>query len=123
MYHYADDLATGVDALALKDISMFGFSTGGGEVARYVARHGTSRVAKLRLISAVTPIMLRTPDHPAGVPIEVFDGIRADMVADRSKVFRDLPHGPFFAFNTHRAGVKPSMVSFRWLQEMLGGCK
>src|SRR3546814_2404656 len=77
MDHYADDLATVVDALALKDISMFGFSTGGGEVARYVARHGTSRVAKLGLISAVTPIMLRTPDHPAGVPIEVFDGIRA----------------------------------------------
>src|SRR3546814_14485826 len=68
MDHYADDLATVVDALALKDISMFGFSTGGGEVARYVARHGTSRVAKLGLISAVTPIMLRTPDHPAGVP-------------------------------------------------------
>src|SRR3546814_16536083 len=85
MDHYADDLATVVDALALKDISMFGFSTGGGEVARYVARHGTSRVAKLGLISAVTPIMLRTPDHPAGVPIEVFDGIRADMVAERDR--------------------------------------
>src|SRR3546814_5197109 len=102
---------------------MFGFSAGGGEVARYVARHGTSRVAKLGLISACTPYMLRTPDHPAGVPIEVFDGIRADMVADRSKVFRDIPSGPFYGFNKPGAVVKPSMVEFWWLQGMQGGFK
>src|SRR3546814_19457490 len=88
MDHYADDLATVVDALALKDISMFGFSTEGGEVARYVDRHGTSRVAKLGLISAVTPNMLSTPDPPAVVPIEAFNGIRTGKIDREARAGR-----------------------------------
>ena len=83
MDHYADDLAQLIEALDLRDVSLFGFSTGGGEIARYVGRHGTSRVAKLGLISAVPPLMLKTPANPGGLPKEVFDGLRAGSIADR----------------------------------------
>jgi non-heme chloroperoxidase len=123
MDHYADDLAELIQALDLRDISLFGFSTGGGEVARFVGRHGTDRVARLGLISAVPPLMLKTEANPGGLPIEVFDGLRAASIADRSKLYQDIASGPFFGFN--RPGVTPSqgMIDSFWLQGMMGGHK
>lgn len=123
MDHYADDLAQLIEALNLRDVSLFGFSTGGGEIARYVGRHGTGRLAKLGLISAVPPLMVRTPANPGGVPIEVFDGIRAASIADRSKLYLDIASGPFFNFN--RPGAVPSqgMIQSFWAQGMQGGHK
>ncbi|HEY0928675.1 MAG TPA: alpha/beta hydrolase, partial [Gemmatimonas sp.] len=87
---YADDLAALITALDVKDVTLIGFSTGGGEVARYIGRHGTSRVKQVVLVAAVPPFMLKTADNPDGVPIEVFDGIRAGSLADRSQLYRDL---------------------------------
>jgi non-heme chloroperoxidase len=123
MDHYADDLAQLIEHLDLRDVSLFGFSTGGGEVARYVGRHGTGRIAALGLISAVPPLMLRTEANPGGLPIEVFDGLRAGSLTDRSKLYRDLAIGPFFGFN--RPGATPSqgMIDSFWLQGMLAGHK
>ncbi|WP_414704669.1 alpha/beta fold hydrolase [Pseudomonas gregormendelii] len=123
MDHYADDLAKVINTLDLRDVTIMGFSTGGGEVARYVGRHGTSRVAKICLISSVPPLMLKTAANPGGLPIVVFDGIRAGMIADRSQVFRDIPSGPFYGFN--RAGAKKSqgMIDSWWRQGMNGGFK
>lgn len=123
MDHYADDLAQLIEALDLRDVSLFGFSTGGGEIARYVGRHGTSRVAKLGLISAVPPLMLKTPANPGGLPKEVFDGLRAGSIADRSKLYQDIASGPFFGFN--RPGAKPSqgMIDSFWMQGLMGGHK
>jgi non-heme chloroperoxidase len=123
MDSYADDLAALINTLDLHDVVLFGFSTGGGEVARYIGRHGTSRVAKAGLISAVPPLMLKTPANPGGLPIEVFDAIRAGSLSDRSQLYLQLAAGPFFGFN--RAGVKPSqgLVEWFWLQGMLGGHK
>jgi non-heme chloroperoxidase len=123
MDHYADDLAELIEALDLQGVSMFGFSTGGGEVARYIGRHGTKRVARAGLISAVPPLMLKTADNPGGVPIDVFDGLRAGSLADRSQLYKDLAAGPFFGFN--RPGAKPSqgMMDSFWLQSMMGGHK
>src|SRR5262245_5512108 len=95
---YADDLAQLTAALDLKDAIHVGHSTGGGEVARYIGRHGTSRVAKAVLIGAVPPLMVKTEANPAGLPIEVFDGLRAAHEADRAQFFRDLPSGPFYGF-------------------------
>jgi non-heme chloroperoxidase len=120
---YADDLATLIDALDLKDAVLIGFSTGGGEVARYIGRHGTKRVGKAALVSAVPPLMLKTADNPGGLPVEVFDGIRAASVADRSKLYQDLASGPFFGFN--RPGATPSkgMIDSFWLQGMMAGHK
>ena len=120
---YADDLAVLMDLLDLQDTVMIGFSTGGGEVARYIGRHGTARVAKAVLVSSVPPLMLKTPDNPGGVPIEVFDGIRAGSLADRSQLYKDLAAGPFFGFN--RPGAKPSqgMMDSFWMQGMMGGHK
>jgi non-heme chloroperoxidase len=120
---YADDLAALVDHLDLHDAVLVGFSTGGGEVARYVGRHGTKRVAGLALISAVPPLMLKTDANPGGLPIEVFDELRAKSLADRSQLYRDLASGPFFGFN--RAGAKPSqgMIDSFWHQGMLAGHK
>ena len=106
MDHYADDLAAVIDALDLHDVILVGFSTGGGEVARYIARHGTARIAKAVLVSAVPPFMLRTADNPGGVPIEVFDGLRDGSLRDRSQLYRDLADGPFF--NNNRPGVNIS---------------
>jgi non-heme chloroperoxidase len=123
MDHYADDLAQVIEALDLKDVSLFGFSTGGGEVARYVGRHGTSRVAKLGLISAVPPLMLKTDANPGGLPIEVFDGLRAGSLADRSQLYRDIASGPFFGFNRPGAKVSQGMIDSFWLQGMHGGHK
>jgi non-heme chloroperoxidase len=123
MNTYADDLAAVMDALDLKGAAMFGFSTGGGEVARYIGRHGTKRVAKAGLISAVPPLMVKTAANPDGVPIAVFDGLRAGSIADRSQLYKDLAAGPFFGFN--RPGAKPSqgMMDAFWLQGMAAGHK
>ena len=123
MDHYADDLAQLIEKLDLRDVSLFGFSTGGGEISRYVGRHGTARVAKLGLISAVPPLMLKTEANPGGLPIGVFDGIRAGSLADRSKLYQDIASGPFFGFN--RPGATPSqgMIDSFWLQGMIAGHK
>jgi non-heme chloroperoxidase len=123
MDHYADDLAAVIEALDLKNAILVGFSTGGGEVARYVGRHGTKRVAKLALVSAVPPLMLKTADNPGGLPIEVFDGIRAASVKDRSQLYLDIASGPFYGYN--RPGAKPSqgIINAWWMQGMMGGHK
>ena len=120
---YADDLAAVFEALDLRDAVLIGFSTGGGEVARFIGRHGTSRLAKAALVSAVPPLMLRTDANPAGTPMEVFDGLRAGSLADRSQLYRDLASGPFFGFN--RPGATPSqgMIDSFWLQGMMAGHK
>lgn len=118
---YADDLATLIDALDLREATLVGFSTGGGEVARYVGRHGTGRVAKIVLVSAVPPFMLRTPDNPDGVPIEVFDNIRAGSLADRSQLYQDLADGPFFGNNRPGAQVSQGIRDAFWSQSMQSG--
>ena len=123
MNTYADDLAALLDHLDLKDAILFGFSTGGGEVARYIGRHGTKRVAKAGLISAVPPLMLQTEANPGGLPVEVFDGLRAGSLADRSKLYQDLASGPFFGYN--RPGATPSqgVIDAFWMQGMMAGHK
>lgn len=123
MDHYADDLAELIDSLDLKDVILFGFSTGGGEVARYIGRHGTGRLAKAGLISAVPPLMLKTDTNPKGLPIEVFDGIRAGSIADRSQLYKDIAGGPFFGFNRPGAKVSQGLIDSFWMQGMLGGHK
>ena len=123
MDHYADDLSQLVEHLDLTDAILVGFSTGGGEVARYVGRHGTRRVAKLALIASVTPLMLKTNHNPNGLPIDVFDGLRAASIADRSKLYRDLASGPFFGFNRPGATVSQGMIDSFWLQGMMAGHK
>lgn len=123
MDHYADDLATVIETLNLKNATIMGFSTGGGEVARYVGRHGTSRVAKICLISSVPPLMLKTAANPGGLPIDVFDGIRAGMIADRSQLFKDIPAGPFYGFNRNGAKSSQGMIDSWWRQGMVGGFK
>jgi non-heme chloroperoxidase len=120
---YADDLATLVDALDLRGAILFGFSTGGGEVARYIGRHGTKRLAKAGLISAVPPLMLKTPANPIGLPIEVFDGLRAGSIADRSQLYKDLASGPFFGFNRPGAKASQGIIDAFWLQGMQSGHK
>ncbi len=119
---YADDLAALVQALNLKDAIHVGHSTGGGEVARYIGRHGTKRVAKAVLISAVPPIMLKTEADPGGLPIEVFDQIRAGVLADRSQFFKHLAT-PFYGANRPGSKVSQGMRDFFWLQGMMGGLK
>ena len=123
MDHYADDLAQVIEALDLKNAILIGFSTGGGEVARYVGRHGTRRVAKLGLISAVPPLMLKTADNPGGLPIEVFDGIRAGSVKDRSQFYLDLASGPFYGFNRPGAKASQGLINAWWMQGMMAGHK
>ncbi|GJI97678.1 chloroperoxidase [Duganella caerulea] len=123
MDHYADDLAQLIEALDLKNIILAGFSTGGGEVARYVGRHGTKRIAKLGLISAVPPLMLKTDTNPGGLPMEVFDGLRAASVANRAQLYLDLASGPFYNYN--RPGAKPSqgIIDAWYAQGMQAGHK
>lgn len=123
MDHYADDLAELVGALDLKDAIHVGHSTGGGEVARYVGRHGTGRVAGVVLVSAVPPLMLKTPQNPGGVPMEVFDGVRAGSLADRAQFYLDFAAGPFFGFNRPGAKVSQGLIDSFWLQSMMGGHK
>ena len=119
---YADDLSTLVDVLDLKNAIHVGHSTGGGEVARYIGRHGTTRVAKAVLIGAVTPIMLKTSNNPGGLPMETFDGIRAGVVGDRSQFFKDLS-GPFYGANRAGAKVSQGLRDSFWLQGMMAGHK
>lgn len=123
MDHYADDLAAVIDALNLKNATLVGFSTGGGEVARYIGRHGTARVKKAVLVAAVTPLMLKTVTNPDGLPIEVFDGIRKASLDNRSQLYLDIASGPFFGFN--RPGAKPSqgLIQSFWVQGMQAGHK
>jgi non-heme chloroperoxidase len=117
---YADDLAKLVEALDLKDAIHVGHSTGGGEVTRYIGRHGTSRVAKAVLISAIPPLMLKTEANPGGLPIEVFDEIRAGVLADRSSYWKEISV-PFYGFNRPGAKVSEGLRESFWLQGMMCG--
>jgi len=119
---YADDLAILVEELQLKNVILVGHSTGGGEVARYIGRHGTKRVAKAVLIGAVTPLMLKTAGNPGGLPMETFDKIRAGCLADRSQFFKDLSI-PFFGANRPGAKVSQGLRDSFWLQGMQAGFK
>jgi non-heme chloroperoxidase len=119
---YADDLAALTEALDLKDAVHVGHSTGGGEVARYIGRHGTRRVAKAVLIGAVPPIMLKTAANPGGLPMEVFDGIRAGVASNRSQFYIDLTM-PFYGYNRPDAKVSEGIRREWWLQGMMGGIK
>jgi non-heme chloroperoxidase len=121
MNTYADDLAALMEKLDVKGAVLIGFSTGGGEVARYIGRHGTKRVAKAVLISSVPPLMLKTPANPGGLPLEVFNGFRAAFLADRSQFFKDVASGPFYGFNRPGAKVSQGMIDSWWLQGMMGG--
>jgi non-heme chloroperoxidase len=120
---YAADVAALTDHLDLKDAVHIGHSTGGGEVARYVARAKPGRVSKAVLIGAVPPIMLKTDANPDGLPIEVFDGLRAAFLADRAQFFLDLPSGPFYGFNRPGAKVSQGVIENWWRQGMTGGAK
>src|SRR5215211_6708327 len=120
---YADDMATLIETLDLNNIVLIGHSTGGGEVARYIGRHGTGRVSKAVLMGAVPPLMVKTPANPGGLPIEVFDGFRAEYLADRSQFFLDVASGPFFGFNRPGAKVSQGLIQSWWLQGMLSGHK
>jgi non-heme chloroperoxidase len=119
---YADDLASLTEALDLKDAVHVGHSTGGGEVARYIGRHGTKRVAKAVLISAVPPLMLRTAANPGGLPMEAFDQIRAGVLNDRSQFWKDLS-APFYGANRPGAKVSQGLHDSFWLQGMMAGHK
>jgi non-heme chloroperoxidase len=123
MDHYADDLAAVTAHLDLKNAIHIGHSTGGGEVTRYIGRHGESRVAKAVLISSVPPLMVKTAANPGGLPKEVFDGLQAQLAANRSQFYMDLPTGPFYGYN--RPGAKPSPANIQnwWRQGMMGGAK
>jgi non-heme chloroperoxidase len=120
---YADDLSELIEKLDLKGVSLIGFSAGGGEVARYIGRHGTKRVARAALISAVPPLMLKTAANPGGLPIEKFDEIRHGCIADRSQFYKDLASGPFFGANRPGAKVSQGMIDSFWLQGMRAGHK
>jgi non-heme chloroperoxidase len=120
---YAADVAELVAALDLKDAIHIGHSTGGGEVARYVAQHGKGRVAKAALISAIPPVMLKSASNPNGTPIEVFDGFRAALAANRAQFYIDVPTGPFYGFNRPGAKVVQGDIDNWWRQGMMGGAK
>ena len=123
MDHYADDLAALVEHLDLQGAIHVGHSTGGGEVVRYLARHGEARASKAVLIAAVPPLMVVSPTNPGGLPKDVFDGIQQQVATNRTQFYRDLPAGPFYGFN--RPGVQPveGMIQNWWRQGMMGGAK
>jgi len=123
MDHYADDLAAVIETLDLKDVTLVGFSTGGGEVARYIGRHGTSRVKKAVLVSSVPPLMLKTPSNPGGLPMEVFDGLRKASLENRSQLYLDIASGPFFGFNRPGTKVSQGLIQSFWVQGMQAGHK
>ena len=125
MDHYAADAAAVMEHLDLKNAVHIGHSTGGGEVTRYVAQHGIpqGRVAKAVLVSAVPPIMLKTEAYPGGLPMEVFDGLRSALAANRAEFFHDLPAGPFYGFNRPDAKVMSAVVDNWWRQGMMGSAK
>jgi len=120
---YAADMIELADALDLKDAVHIGHSTGGGEVARYVARSKKGRVAKAVLIGAVPPIMLKTPNNPGGLPLDVFDGFRAALAANRAQFYVDVPTGPFYGFNRPGAKISQGVINNWWRQGMIGGAK
>lgn len=120
---YADDLHALVRALGLKDAIHVGHSTGGGEVVRFLARHGASRASKAVLLGAVPPVMVKSDTNPEGTPIEVFDSFRAAVLKDRSQFFRDVPAGPFYGFNREGADVSQGLIDKWWLQGMSGSVK
>jgi non-heme chloroperoxidase len=123
MDHYADDLAAVTAQLDLRNAVHVGHSTGGGEVARYLGRHGESRVAKAVLISSVPPLMVQTAANPGGLPREVFDGFQAQVAAGRSQFYRDLASGPFYGFNRPGANASEAIIGNWWRQGMMGGAK
>jgi non-heme chloroperoxidase len=123
MDHYADDLAAVVAHLDLKNAVHVGHSTGGGEVVRYLARHGESRVAKAAMISAVPPLMLKTPSNPGGLPKDVFDGFQAQVANNRSQFYRDVAAGPFYGYNRPGAKASEGVIANWWRQGMAGGAK
>lgn len=120
---YADDLATIMEKLDLENVILIGFSAGGGEAARYIGRHGTKRLAKVILIGAVPPLMLKTDKNPEGLPVEEFDKIREGSMADRSQFYKDLASGPFFGANRKGSKVSQGMIDSFWLQGMKAGHK
>ena len=123
MDHYADDLAALTTHLDLKKAIHVGHSTGGGEVARYIGRHGESRVAKAVLISSVPPIMVKTASNPGGLPKEFFDGFQAQVASNRAQFYLDLPTGPFYGYNRAGAKVSQGVIQNWWRQGMMGGIK
>jgi non-heme chloroperoxidase len=123
MDHYADDLAALTAHLDLESAIHVGHSTGGGEVTRYLDRHGESRVSKAALISAVPPLMLKTAANPLGLPKEVFDDLQSQLAANRSQFYRDLPSGPFYGYNRPRAKSSEATIQNWWRQGMMGGTK
>lgn len=118
---YAEDLSQLIETLELQGAVLIGFSAGGGEVARYIGLHGTKRLAKVALIAAVTPLMLKTDENPGGLPIEVFDGLRLSSLADRSQFYMDLASGPFFGANRPGAKVSQGMIDTFWHQGVMAG--
>jgi non-heme chloroperoxidase len=123
MDHYAADLAAVTEHLDLKDAIHVGHSTGGGEVVRYVARHGEGRVARAAIISAVPPLMVKTPANPGGTPKEVFDGLQAQLAANRAQFYYDVPAGPFYGYNRPGAKASEPVIWNWWRQGMMGGAK
>jgi non-heme chloroperoxidase len=123
MDHYADDLAAVTAHLGLKNVIHVGHSTGGGEVVRYLARHGEKDVAKAALISAVPPLMVKTAANPKGLPKEVFDGFQTQLAANRSQFYRELPEGPFYGYNRPGAKASEAVIGNWWRQGMMGGAK
>ncbi|MCA1371698.1 alpha/beta hydrolase [Bradyrhizobium sp. BRP14] len=121
--HYAADVAALATKLDLREAIHIGHSTGGGEALAYVARHGAGRAAKLVMVGAVPPIMLKTEAYPGGLPIEVFDGLRAQLAANRAQFFLDLPSGPFYGFNRPGAQVSTGAIQNWWRQGMMGSAK
>ena len=120
---YADDLAKRVKELDLKNAIHVGHSTGGGEVVRYLGRHGESRVAKAAILSAVPPLMVKTAANPNGLPKQVFDDLQAQLAASRTKFYYDLASGPFYGYNRPGAKVSEAVIRNWWRQGMMGGAK
>ncbi|QHH96943.1 alpha/beta fold hydrolase [Acinetobacter dispersus] len=123
MDHYADDVAAVVQHLGIKNAIHIGHSTGGGEVAHYIARHGEANVAKAVLVSAVPPIMVKTANNPDGLPKEVFDDLQNQLFKNRSQFYYDLPAGPFYGFNRPDANPSEPVIWNWWRQGMMGGAK
>ena len=123
MDHYAADVAAVVEHLDLRDAVHVGHSTGGGEATRYVARHGRGRVSRLVLIGAVPPLMVRTPANPGGTPVEVFDGMRRELAANRAQFYLDFASGPFYGYNRPGAEASQGVIRNWWRQAMMGGAK